>query len=71
MRDGSIDAAQAALAKIEPVAVSVPSISNDSLAPYFVDYVNRTIESQSESPDASPGEPASLHNHRSRSAETG
>jgi penicillin-binding protein 1B len=57
VRDGSIDAAKAAMARTEPVAVSVVSGSNDSLAPYFVDYVNRTVASRadSESQDASPG----------------
>lgn len=57
VREGSIDAAEAAIARTEPVAVSVVTGTNDSLAPYFVDYVNKTVESgaDSESQDASPG----------------
>jgi penicillin-binding protein 1B len=55
LRDGSIDAAEFAMARIEPMAVAIPSISHDLLAPYFVDYVNRAVEARadSESPDVS------------------
>jgi len=57
VRDGFIDAAEAAIARTDPVAISVVTSTNDSLAPYFVDYVNKTVGSgaDSESQDASPG----------------
>ena len=51
VRDGWIDADQAAATAKEPVVVTATTNSEDSLAPYFVDYVNRTSESQF---DASP-----------------
>ena len=50
-RDGWITADQAAAILKEPVSVSTSSNSDNSLAPYFVDYVNRTSDSQF---DASP-----------------
>lgn len=50
-RDGWITADQAAAILKEPVSVSTSSSSDNSLAPYFVDYVNRTSDSQF---DASP-----------------
>jgi penicillin-binding protein 1B len=45
-RDGWINAEQAAAVLEEPVAVSSASNSDNSLAPYFVDYINRKSESQ-------------------------
>lgn len=50
-RDGWIKAEQAAATAKEPVVVSARFNSEDSLAPYFVDYVNRISGSQF---DASP-----------------
>ena len=50
-RDGWINAEQAAATAREPVVVSAAIKSEDSLAPYFVDCVNRTSGSQF---DASP-----------------
>lgn len=50
-RDGWIKAEQAAAIAKEPVVVSARFNSEDSLAPYFVDYVNRISGSQF---DASP-----------------
>lgn len=50
-RDGWIAAEQASATSREPVVVAASSHSDNSLAPYFVDYVNRVAESQS---DASP-----------------
>jgi penicillin-binding protein 1B len=50
-RDGWIDAEQAAATSKEPVGVSAASNADNSLAPYFVDYVNRQSDSQF---DASP-----------------
>lgn len=50
-RDGWITGEQAAAILKEPVGVSSASNSGNSLAPYFVDYVNRNSDSQS---DASP-----------------
>jgi penicillin-binding protein 1B len=50
-RDGWINLEQAAAASKEPVVVSPALNSSSSLAPYFVDYVNRTSGSQF---DASP-----------------
>jgi penicillin-binding protein 1B len=50
-RDGWITADQAAAILKEPLGVSTSSHSDNSLAPYFVDYVNRTSDSQF---DASP-----------------
>ncbi len=46
VRDGWIDAEQAAATSQEAVTVSPASDSANSLAPYFVDYVNRTSDSQ-------------------------
>lgn len=50
-RDGWITADQATAILKEPVSVAASSHSDNSLAPYFVDYVNRTSDSQF---DASP-----------------
>ncbi|MFN2493381.1 MAG: transglycosylase domain-containing protein [Pyrinomonadaceae bacterium] len=44
VRDGWVAREQAAASAKEPVVVSPPATSNDSLAPYFVDYVNRSSE---------------------------
>lgn len=54
VRGGSIDAAECAEAKVNPVVVSAAATVPDSLAPYFVDYVTRISESQPESERASP-----------------
>jgi penicillin-binding protein 1B len=51
VRDGWITAKEAAAAAGEKVSVS-PNSNYDSLAPHFVDYVNRTSDSEF---DASPG----------------
>ena len=48
-RDGWINAEQAAAVLEEPVGVSSASNVDNSLAPYFVDYVNRKSESQIDS----------------------
>jgi penicillin-binding protein 1B len=45
---GWITAAQIASANAEPVTVAPAPVVDDSLAPYFVDYVNRLAESQFE-----------------------
>ena len=50
-RDGWINAEQAAATAKEPLVVSPAVRSDNSLAPYFVDYVNRTSGSEV---DASP-----------------
>ncbi|HEV2829511.1 MAG TPA: PBP1A family penicillin-binding protein [Pyrinomonadaceae bacterium] len=50
-RDGWISSEQVAAVSQEPVALSNASYTDNSLAPYFVDYVNRTCDSQF---DASP-----------------
>jgi penicillin-binding protein 1B len=59
VRDGWIDRGEAALAMVKPVAVSGNPVSNDSVAPYFVDYVNRRLEpvgeSHTESQEVSAG----------------
>src|SRR5437660_3479186 len=47
VRDGWITLEQAALAAKEPTAV-VPVTNSKSVAPYFIDYVNRVAESQVE-----------------------
>lgn len=53
-RDGWIAAEQAATILKEPVVVTQSSHSDNSMAPYFVDYVNRAVSSQEDSqPDAS------------------
>src|SRR2546423_5817958 len=49
-REGWITADQAAAISKEPVGVTPSSRLGDSLAPYFVDYVNRTSESQLDAP---------------------
>lgn len=49
VRSGSISSAESALAMAQPIVVAPASVSNDALAPYFVDYVNRALESQSHS----------------------
>jgi penicillin-binding protein 1B len=48
VRDGAITNEQAASAAREPLAVVPVAQDNDSLAPYFVDYVNRVVESKLE-----------------------
>ena len=50
-RDGWINADQVAATMKEPVVVAPSSHLDNSLAPYFVDYVNRTADSEL---DASP-----------------
>src|SRR6202007_2084925 len=50
-RDGWIDTDQVAKIVNEPVLVTQSSHLDNSLAPYFVDYVNRTADSEL---DASP-----------------
>jgi penicillin-binding protein 1B len=50
-RDGWIDAGQAQASMKDPVVVAPSSHLDNSLAPYFVDYVNRTADSEV---DASP-----------------
>ncbi len=45
-RDGWIDAAEGAAIMREPVVVAPPSHLDNSLAPYFVDFVNRTADSE-------------------------
>ena len=53
--DGWITGEQAAAILKEPVVVAPSSHSDNSLAPYFVDYVNRVVSSQGDSQlDASP-----------------
>jgi penicillin-binding protein 1B len=51
-RDGWISNEQVATVSKEPIALANASNADNSLAPYFVDYVNRTCDSQF---DASPG----------------
>ena len=46
--NGWITAEQNASASVEPVTVAPAPVVDDSLAPYFVDYVNRLAESQFE-----------------------
>ncbi|HKN82262.1 MAG TPA: transglycosylase domain-containing protein, partial [Pyrinomonadaceae bacterium] len=46
--NGFITAGQYAAASAEPIVVSPASAQDNSLAPYFVDYVNRLAESQFE-----------------------
>jgi penicillin-binding protein 1B len=49
VRDGAITLEEARVAAKEPMKVVPAEESNGSLAPYFVDYVNRIIESQLDS----------------------
>jgi len=51
-QNGFITAEQAANAGAEPIAVASASTLDNSLAPYFVDYVNRLTESQFETSGA-------------------
>lgn len=48
VRDGAITLEQAAAAAKEPLAVSPLAHAGESMAPFFVDYVNRTVEAQAE-----------------------
>jgi penicillin-binding protein 1B len=50
VRDGWIDALQAAAAEKETLAIGSEPPSTNSLAPYFVDYVERSLASQFDSP---------------------
>jgi penicillin-binding protein 1B len=52
-RDGWIQAEQAAAISKEPVTVTTASNFDSSLAPYFVDYVNRISESEFDASGAS------------------
>jgi penicillin-binding protein 1B len=45
-RDGWINAGEAAFASGEAVTVAPVGSANNSVAPYFVDYVNRVVESE-------------------------
>ncbi|HEV2708460.1 MAG TPA: penicillin-binding transpeptidase domain-containing protein, partial [Pyrinomonadaceae bacterium] len=47
LRDGAVTAEEAQAAKSEPVTV-VPVEQRDATAPYFIDYVNRQVESRDE-----------------------
>jgi penicillin-binding protein 1B len=49
-RDGWIEKEQAAATSRESLGVTAASNSDNSLAPYFVDYVNRTSESHLDAP---------------------
>ncbi len=53
LRDGWISADQASSASAEPITVSVATEVANSLAPYFVDYVNRVAESEFDASGAS------------------
>jgi penicillin-binding protein 1B len=46
LRDGVISSEEAEAAAREPLAVAPAPARDDSLAPYFIDYVNRTSESR-------------------------
>jgi penicillin-binding protein 1B len=46
LRDGSLTREDAERASNEPVAVAPASVSEGANAPYFVDYVNRAVESR-------------------------
>src|SRR5687768_3782718 len=48
VRDGAITLEQAAAVAKEPLAVSPLADAGESMAPYFVDYVNRTIEARAD-----------------------
>ena len=48
LRDGRITPAQAAAAAREPVTVVPVDVRNEATAPYFIDYVNRLVESRLE-----------------------
>ena len=63
LRDGWIKSEQATAASSEPIAVSASKNSERSLAPFFVDYVNRTSNAEfAASPPINE-----LHHDRSRS----
>jgi penicillin-binding protein 1B len=53
-RDGWINLEQAAAATKEPVAVVPATGANGSLAPYFIDYVNRIAEAQGGNTETGP-----------------
>jgi penicillin-binding protein 1B len=53
VRDGWINTAEASSVENQPVVVSAVAQNNNSLAPYFVDYVNRTADSQTTGASAS------------------
>lgn len=48
LRDGRITNEQAMAASAEPLAITLRERSNQSLAPYFIDYVNRVAENELE-----------------------
>lgn len=53
LRDGWITKSEAAAASNEPLKVApADNLKNESLAPYFVDYVNRVAENQMDAKDA-------------------
>ena len=55
VRDSAITLEQAAAAAKEPVAVSLLADGGESMAPFFVDFVNRTVEARAEgSPHGDP-----------------
>ena len=48
VRDGAITSEQATTAAREPLRIAPHAESDESLAPYFIDHVNRVVESQLE-----------------------
>lgn len=53
LRDGWISSEQASSASAEPISVAAATEVENSLAPYFVDYVNRVAESEFDASGAS------------------
>ena len=54
VRDGAITLEQAAAAAKEPLAVSPLADAGESMAPFFVDYVNRTVEARADASTKAP-----------------
>ena len=52
VRDGAITLEQATAAAEEPVAVAPLTDAGESMAPFFVDYVNRIAETRDQNPNA-------------------
>jgi penicillin-binding protein 1B len=48
-RDGWITAQEALTTANQPITVATPGAPNESLAPYFIDYVNRLVELEADS----------------------
>jgi penicillin-binding protein 1B len=68
VRDGSVPLDQAAIAAKEPLKIADFDPARESVAPYFIDYVNRTVESGTGVPGSQRGSAGSPADQLGRGA---